>query len=104
MLAKSLSIPKMEKKCELVSGLLRSLSHPQRLMIMGHLIQGDKTVSELQMLCEISQSQLSQFLARMRLEGLIECERRGRFQYYSVSDPKIVKLIQSIHAIYCVSG
>ena len=101
MLAKSISIPKMEGKCELVSGLLRSLSHPQRLMILGHLTHGEKTVSELQDLCGISQSQLSQFLGRMKLEGLLSCERKGRFQYYSVGDKKIVKLIEAIQAIYC---
>ncbi len=101
MLAITISISKMEGRCDLVSGLLKSLSHPQRLMILGHLIQGEKTVGELQELCGISQSQLSQFLARMKLEGLLNCERKGRFQYYSVGDKKIVKLIQAIHAIYC---
>lgn len=101
MLAKTISISKMEGKCDLVSGLLRALSHPQRLMILGHLIDGEKTVTELQELCSISQSQLSQFLGRMRLEGLLNCQRKGRFQYYSVGDKKIVKLIQAIHVIYC---
>lgn len=97
----AISISKMEDKCELVSGLLRALSHPQRLMILGYLIEGEKTVTELQDLCGISQSQLSQFLGRMRLEGLLNCERKGRYQYYSVCDKKVVKLIQAIHSIYC---
>lgn len=101
MPANSISISKIAGKCELVSTLLRALSHPQRLMILGHLIQGAKTVSELQELCGISQSQLSQFLARMRLEGLVTCEREGRFQYYSIGDKRIVKLIQAIQSIYC---
>lgn len=101
MLNKSISIPKMEASCELVSGLLRALSHPKRLLILGHLAQGEKTVTELQDLCGISQSQLSQFLGRMRLEGLILCERKGRFQYYSISDKKIVRLMQAIQSIYC---
>ena len=101
MLAKTISIPKMENQCELVSGLLRGLSHPQRLMILGHLLQGEKTVTELQDLCGISQSQLSQFLGRMKLEGLISAERKGRFQYYSVEDKKVIRLIQAIHSIFC---
>lgn len=70
-------------------------------MIMGHLCHGEKTVSELVALCELSQSQLSQFLNRMKLEGLVSCQRRGRFQYYSPADPKIVKLIQAVQAIFC---
>jgi ArsR family transcriptional regulator len=101
MLAKKISISKLGEKCETVSGLLRALSHPQRLMIMGHLIQGDKTVTELQELCGASQSQLSQFLGRMSLEGLLSHKRKGRFQYYSVSDKKVVKLMRAIQSIYC---
>lgn len=101
MYAKSISIPKMERKCQRVSSLLRALSHPARLMIMGHLCQGEKTVSELVELCELSQSQLSQFLNRMKLEGLVVCERRGRFQFYAAANGDIVKLIRAIQGIYC---
>lgn len=98
---KSLSLTKMEKNCSLVSHYLKSLSHPQRLMILGHLTQGEKTVTELQELCDISQSQLSQFLARMKLEGLIHCERKGRYQAYRITNPQVVQLIESIHKIFC---
>ncbi len=101
MLAKNISIPKIARKCEEVSGLLRSLSHPQRLMILGHLAQGPKTVSELQKLCDLQQSQLSQFLGRMKLEGLVACERKGRFQFYSAADKRIVELIGAIQKIFC---
>lgn len=100
-LAKTISVQKIGKKCDLVSGLLRSLSHPQRLMILSHLIQGPKTVSELQKLCDLQQSQLSQFLGRMRLEGLVSCERKGRFQYYSAADERIIKLMNAIQKIFC---
>ncbi len=97
----TISTNKLERKCEDVSRLLKSLAHPRRLLIMGHLVGGEKTVSELQELCGISQSQLSQFLARMRLEELVACERRGRFQYYAPADERIVELMRSIQKIYC---
>jgi len=100
-MAKTISISKMKGQCDLVSGLLRALSHPQRMMVLGHLIEGQKTVTELQALCGISQSQVSQFLGRMKLEGLLGCKREGRFQYYFVADQKVVKLVQSIHKIFC---
>lgn len=99
--AKTISMTKMEKSCEEVSGLLRALSHPQRLMILGHLCQGEKTVSQLQGLCVISQSQLSQFLGRMRLEGLLSCQRKGRYQYYSIADKKVIQVVLAIQDIYC---
>ncbi len=101
MAVKPISIPKISQKCDDVSALLRILSHPQRLMIMGHLSHGAKTVSELQELCTISQSQISQFLSRLKLEGLLDSRREGRFQYYFIADKKIVRLIQAIQEIYC---
>ena len=96
-----LSTSKLEEHCGEVSLLLKSLAHPRRLLIMGHLIGGEKTVSELQELCGISQSQLSQFLARMRLEELVSCERRGRYQYYAPADNRVIELMRTIQRIYC---
>lgn len=96
-----ISVSKMEKSCQEVSDLLRALSHPQRLMIMGHLTQGPKTVSELVELCEVSQSQLSQFLGRMKAEGLVKSERQGKYQYYAVADERLVQLIAVIQNIFC---
>ena len=95
------ALRRMEAHCEQVSGLLKALAHPARLLIMGHLVAGEKTVTQLQELCGISQSQLSQFLARMRLEELVHCERRGRFLVYSVADDRMVGLISAIQTLYC---
>lgn len=101
MPAKKISVAKIESGCERVSALLRAVSHPGRLLIMGHLIEGEKTVSELQSLCGISQSQLSQFLNRMKLEGLVACKKQGRYCYYGAADQRIIKLIKAIYSIYC---
>lgn len=96
-----ISVAKMGNACQEVSDLLRALSHPQRLMILGHLTQGAKTVKELTELCGISQSQLSQFVGRMKSEGLVSSERRGKFQYYAVADERLVQLIAVIQNIFC---
>lgn len=99
--ATKISVSKMENSCQEVSDLLRALSHPQRLMIMGHLAQGPKTVTELTERCEISQSQLSQFLGRMKLEGLVTSERQGKYQYYSIGDERLIQLIAAIQNVFC---
>jgi ArsR family transcriptional regulator len=96
-----ISVSKMESACQEVSDLLKALAHPQRLMIMGHLSQGPKTVSELTELCEASQSQLSQFLGRMKAEGLVASERQGKFQYYAVADQRLLQLMAVIQDIFC---
>lgn len=95
------SLPKLRKNCDQVSARLRALAHPKRLLILGTLIEGDKTVTELQELCGISQSQLSQFLARMKLEKLVICKRRGRFQSYAIADERIRNLVLTLQTLYC---
>jgi DNA-binding transcriptional ArsR family regulator len=98
-----IAIGKIKRSCHDICHLLRSLSHPQRMMVLCYLSQGDKTVSELQDLCNISQSQLSQFLVRMKSEGLIESRREGHYQIYSIADSRISKIIRSLENICCDS-
>jgi len=97
----ALSAQKIKKSCGEVSQVLKALAHPQRLMILGILSQGPKTVSEIVEFCEASQSQVSHFLMRMKLEGLVKAERDGRFVHYRVADKRLVQLMKVIQSEYC---
>lgn len=97
----SVLVKKMENSCEDISQLLKSLAHPARLMILGHLLGGEKTVNELVDLCEISQSQMSHFLTRLSYEGLVSCKRQGKYRFYSVEDLRLKKLLSIIQREYC---
>ena len=70
-------------------------------MIMCYLADSEKTVSELVDLCNISQSQISQFLNRMQREKLLQVRKEGQFSYYSIAKKKVTKLILSMHKIFC---
>lgn len=91
----------MKSKCTEVSSIMKAIAHPQRLMIMCHLAEGEKNVSELLGLCEVSQSQLSQFLNRMQRERLLKVRREGNFSFYSIADKNISKMIQAMQKIFC---
>lgn len=91
----------MQQNCEHVSKVLKALAHPQRLMILCHLVEGEKTVGELESLCTLSQSAVSQFLKRMKLEQLIDSEKRGLFVHYRIVDPDVKRLMASLYAIFC---
>lgn len=95
------ALKKIKRSCDEVAIILKALSHPQRLLILGHLLQGEKTVSQLEEECDISQSQLSQFLARMKLEGLVGNRKDGRYQYYFVADERLQHLMATIQKEYC---
>lgn len=100
-MASAVSMPKFKKSCDEVSAILKAMAHPQRLLILGYLLNGDKTVSELVELCEVSQSQMSQFLTRMKFEGLIASRKEGKFQHYSLADERLVHLMKAIQMEYC---
>ena len=89
------------ERCEDVSEVMNSLSHPVRLKILCHLMEEEKSVNSLTEFCEISQSSMSQFLGRMKSEGVLESRREGTSIYYRVADLKMIKLLRAIKEIYC---
>lgn len=95
------TLSELKKKSESVSALLKQLSHPQRLLILCSMADGEKSVGEIEDICGASQSAVSQFLKGMRLEGLIDSRRDGKQIYYSIVDKRVLKLIKSLYQIFC---
>lgn len=89
-----------EKSIEIAS-LLKTLAHPQRLLLLCFLLDGAKSVNDISEFINISQSQTSQFLNRMSREGLLGHSKKGNFIYYKIKDNRLVKLIKSFQKIYC---
>lgn len=89
------------KKCDEVSQLLKILAHPDRLRILCRLLDGKATVGEITEFCDISQSATSQFLARMKAEGLLSSQREGSYVYYAVGDRRLIQLLRAIRDSYC---
>jgi len=98
---KSKSLLKLRRQSEEVAALLKQLSHPQRLIVLCSIAEGEKSVSEIEEDCEASQSAVSQFLKGMRLEGLIEPRREGKQVYYKIVDKRVLELIRSLYLIFC---
>ena len=86
-------------KCEEVSALLGSLAHPVRLKVLCKTLEGEQSVNELTEFCGISQSAMSQFLARMKADGLLESRRESTRVYYSARDPRVLRLLEAIKEI-----
>ncbi len=95
------SAARIKKSCLKVSQLLKALSHPSRLVIMGNLLEGPKTVGQLADCCNGTQPQVSHFLTRMKFEGLVQSHREGKHVVYSVADRRLVSLIKVIQNEYC---
>lgn len=94
----------IEKKVKEVSGILKLLAHPKRFLILCKLRDWPKTVGELEKNCTISQSQLSQFLWKMKDEWILDSEKNWQFVSYSIRDERVIKLVNSMQKIFCESN
>ena len=88
-------------KCEEVSEVLKSLAHPVRLKVLCQVLDGEKTVGELTEFCEISQPAMSNFLNRMKADGVVSSRKEKTSVYYRIADPKLLKLLKAIKETYC---
>lgn len=85
-------------------GLLKQLAHPVRLSILCNLLhQGEMSVTEIVQAenGSASQSQISQFLGKMRSENLVSYRKDGQNVIYRIASPKAEKVVQALYDIYC---
>ena len=83
------------------SALLKALSSPHRLMVLCQLGDRELSVGELMPAVGLSQSALSQHLAKLREEGLVDTRRDGTTIFYRIADPAVLKVIAVLAEIYC---
>ena len=69
------------------------MANPQRLLLLCRLREGEASVTELIGLFNLSQSSVSQHLARMREGGLVQTRRENTTIYYRIADPNTLALI-----------
>ncbi len=81
--------------------LMSALGNESRLMILCMLSEGEQSVGELNTAIPLSQSALSQQLARLRRQGIVETRREAQTIYYSLSEGPAEKVIQLLHDLYC---
>ena len=81
--------------------MLKHLANPVRLMILCHLLGSEKSVSELLQAIDISQSALSQHLAKMREAGLLGAQKRGQMVFYRLIDMRARALLSTLYLIFC---
>jgi len=83
------------------SGFLKAISHEGRLMILCHLVSGEKSVTELEELISARQAAVSQQLSRLRLEGLVVARRDGKMIYYRLADDKPKRVLEVVYELFC---
>ena len=76
--------------------LAQALADPLRLTLLRHLMGGPATVAELVAVTEASQSKVSNHLALLRAQNLVQAERQGRQMLYRIADPTVAQLVEAL--------
>lgn len=97
----ALDLGAMRKQSHNAARLMRSLAHPQRLLVLCALSQGELSVGELNDRVTLSQSALSQHLAVLRNEQLVSTRREAQTIYYSLVEGPAVRVLQLLHSEFC---
>ncbi len=96
---------KLEAKAAEVAAVMRALANERRLMILCKLVEwGEASVNSLAQAVGLSQSALSQHLAKMREEGVVAYRRQSQTLWYRIADPRIEEMFATIHRLFCANA
>ncbi|MFA5581168.1 MAG: metalloregulator ArsR/SmtB family transcription factor [Paracoccaceae bacterium] len=91
----------LQAKLDVASGFLKKMSNPDRLLLACALLDGERSVSELEETLGIRQPGLSQQLAELRGAGLVAGRKEGKQVFYHIADPAVETFIHQIHRLFC---
>lgn len=91
----------MLEGASLAAAFLKAMANENRLLILCHLSEGEMSVSELEKALGIRQPTLSQQLARLRDDALVETNRVGKTIYYSLSSEEVGQLLELMYGLFC---
>jgi len=96
-----LQVAKLQASARRASALLKAMANERRLMILCHLASGEKNVGEIEALVGLSQSALSQHLARLRRDKLVETRRTAQSIRYRLSSGEVEAVLATLYGLYC---
>ncbi|WP_210321232.1 ArsR/SmtB family transcription factor [Aquibium microcysteis] len=96
-----MDIARLDASAEKAAELLSALANKNRLMILCNLLNQEMAVQPLADAVGMSQSALSQQLAKLRLSRLVTTRRQGKEIYYSVASREVEEILQTLYGLYC---
>lgn len=99
-----MNIEAVKSKAGEAAKFLKSMANDRRLVVLCELAKGERSVGELEEVAGLSQSALSQHLARLREARLVRTRREAQTIHYSLADSGVKRLIDVLHDLYCRPG
>lgn len=97
----TLRTDRMVAAADEAGALLKALSHPYRLIIVCQLIDKERSVGELAGLLDIRDSTVSQHLALLRKDGLVDARRDGQTVWYSIASKPARQIVETLYGSFC---
>ncbi len=105
MAVKAFDAAAFERRAAEAAGTLAAVANEKRLMVVCKLVEwGEANVTSLAEAVGLSQSALSQHLAKLREEGIVTFRRDSQTLWYRLADPRIEELLATMHRLYCRPG
>lgn len=95
-----MNITSLQEKALDASRFLKAISNKHRLLILCNLVETERSVGELEKIVGLSQSALSQHLARLRKEDVVKTRRDAQTIYYSLQDENVVDVLHLLQGIF----
>lgn len=89
------------KKAGKASAFLSGLANEHRLLVLCHLLEGEQNVTSLIEATNIPQTSMSQHLAKLKKEGIVDFRRDHRTLYYFIKDPAVVEIMKVLYERFC---
>lgn len=94
-------LSQMQQTADTASQLLKSLSHPQRLLLLCQLTEGEQCVAQLEARVGLKQPSLSQQLGVLRKDGIVTTRREGKHIYYAIANDDALAVMQVLYERFC---
>lgn len=99
--AENLDVEALEENAERAAALLRSIGSKSRLLVLCQLVDGERSVGQLESVVGLSQSALSQHLSVLRHNGLVKTRRSAQMIFYSLNGHQVRAILTTLHGLYC---
>jgi ArsR family transcriptional regulator, virulence genes transcriptional regulator len=101
MNARGADVAEMARHADDAAALLKALANESRLLVLCALVDGPKSVGELNDRVDVSQSALSQHLAVLRAAGIVTTRREAQTIWYALAEGPASAVMEALHASFC---
>jgi len=96
-----MKIKDLDATADVASDLLKALASPVRLKILCQLIEGERSVGQIAAALECRDTLVSQHLALLRRDRIVQPRRAGQTIFYAISSEPARRILDTLYGVFC---